>query len=38
MYAYRTLVAKPEGNRPLGTPNNRLVDNIKIDIKETDGG
>jgi hypothetical protein len=32
--AYRILVAKPEGKRPLGRPRRRWVDNIKIDIKE----
>jgi hypothetical protein len=29
--AYRILVGKPEGKRPLGRPRRRLVDNIKID-------
>jgi hypothetical protein len=29
---YRLLVGKPEGERPLGTPRHRLVDNIKIDL------
>jgi hypothetical protein len=33
--AYRILVGKPEGNRPLGRPRLRLVDNIKMDIRET---
>jgi hypothetical protein len=28
--AYRLLVGKPEGKRPLGKPRRRLVDNIKI--------
>jgi hypothetical protein len=31
--AYRTLVGKPEGKRPLGRPRRRWVDNIKIDIE-----
>jgi hypothetical protein len=31
--AYRILVGKPEGNRPLGRPRCRSVDNIKIDLK-----
>jgi hypothetical protein len=31
--AYRTLVGKPEGKRPLGIPGRRRVDNIKIDLK-----
>jgi hypothetical protein len=32
--AYRILVGKPEGKRPLGRPRRRLVDNIKIDLRE----
>jgi hypothetical protein len=28
--AYRILVGKPEGKRPLGSPRRRWVDNIKI--------
>jgi hypothetical protein len=28
--AYRILVGKPEGKRPLGRPRRRWVDNIKI--------
>jgi hypothetical protein len=28
-------VGKPEGNRPLGRPRLRWVDNIKIDLRET---
>jgi hypothetical protein len=28
--AYRILVGKPKGKRPLGTPRRRWVDNIKI--------
>jgi hypothetical protein len=35
--AYRTLVGKPEGKRPLGKPIRRLVDNIKIDLREIRG-
>jgi hypothetical protein len=31
--AYRILVGKPEGKRPLGRPRRRWVDNIKIDLK-----
>jgi hypothetical protein len=27
-------VGKPEGMRPLGRPTSRLVDNIKIDLRE----
>jgi hypothetical protein len=33
--AYRILVGKPEGKRPLGRPRCRWVDNIKIDLRET---
>jgi hypothetical protein len=32
--AYRILVEKPEGRRPLGRPRRRWVDNIKIYLKE----
>jgi hypothetical protein len=32
--AYRTLVGKPEGKRPLGKPKHRWVDNIKMDLRE----
>jgi hypothetical protein len=32
--AYRILVGKPEGKRPLGRPRRRLVDNIKMDRRE----
>jgi hypothetical protein len=35
MNAYRILVGKPEGKRPLGSPTRRWVDNIKIDLRET---
>jgi hypothetical protein len=31
--AYRILVGKPEGKRPLGRLRRRSVDNIKIDLK-----
>jgi hypothetical protein len=31
--AYRILVGKPEGKRPLGRPRRRLVDNIKMDLR-----
>jgi hypothetical protein len=34
--AYRILVGKPEGKRPLGRPRHRRVDNIKIDYRETE--
>jgi hypothetical protein len=31
---YRILVGKSEGKRPLGRPRHRLVDNIKMDLRE----
>jgi hypothetical protein len=31
--AYRILVGKPEGKRPLGRPRRRWVNNIKIGLK-----
>jgi len=31
---YRVLVGKPEGNRPLGRPRCRCVDNIRMDLQE----
>jgi hypothetical protein len=31
--AYRILVEKPEGKRPLGRPRRRWVDNIKMDLR-----
>jgi hypothetical protein len=31
--AYRILLGKPEGKRPLGRPRCRWVDNIKIDFR-----
>jgi hypothetical protein len=33
--AYRILVGKPEGKRPLGRPRRRWVDNIKTDLRKT---
>jgi hypothetical protein len=32
MNAYRILVGKPEGKRPLGRPRRRWVENIKKDL------
>jgi hypothetical protein len=32
--AYRLLVGKPEGKRPLGRPRRRWVDNIMMDLGE----
>jgi hypothetical protein len=34
---YRILVGKPEGNRPLGRPRRRWVDNIRMDLGEIGG-
>jgi hypothetical protein len=31
--AYRILVGKPEGKRPLGRRRRRWVDNIKMDLR-----
>jgi hypothetical protein len=33
--AYRILVGRPEGKRPLGRPRRRWVGNIKMDLGET---
>jgi hypothetical protein len=32
--AYRVLVGKPDGRRPLGRPRRRWEDNIKMDLRE----
>jgi hypothetical protein len=32
--AYRILVGKPEGKRPLGRPTCRWVDNVNMDLRE----
>jgi hypothetical protein len=32
--AYRILVAKPEGRKPLGKSRRKWVDNVKIDLRE----
>jgi hypothetical protein len=32
--AYRLLLGKPEGKRPLGRPRRRWVDNISMDLGE----
>jgi hypothetical protein len=32
--AYRILVRRPEGKRPLGRPRRRWEDNIKMDLQE----
>ena len=36
--AYRVLVEKPEGKRPLGKPRRRWVDNIRMDLQEVGCG
>jgi hypothetical protein len=36
--AYRILVGKPGGKRPLGRPRRRWVDNIKINLSEIGWG
>jgi hypothetical protein len=32
--AYKILIGKSEGKRPLGRPRRRWEDNIKIDLRE----
>jgi hypothetical protein len=34
MNAYRILVGKPEGKRPLGRSRHRWVEHVKMDLKE----
>jgi hypothetical protein len=36
--AYRVLVGKPEGKRPLGNPGNRWYGNIKMHLQEVGWG
>jgi hypothetical protein len=36
--AYRILVGRPEGRRPLGKPRHRWEDNIKMDLPEVGWG
>jgi hypothetical protein len=36
--AYRVLVGRPEGRRPLGRPRHRWEDNIKMDFEEVGWG
>jgi hypothetical protein len=38
MNAYKILVGKPEGKRPLGRPRRRWVDNIKMSLREIGWG
>jgi hypothetical protein len=34
--AFRVLVGKPDGKRPLGRPKHRQEDNIKIELQEVE--
>jgi hypothetical protein len=36
--AYRLLVGKPEGKKPLGRPRRRWVDNIRMDLGKVGRG
>ena len=36
--AYRVLVGKPDGKRPLGRPRPRWEDNIKMDLQVVEWG
>jgi hypothetical protein len=36
--AYKLLVGKPEGRRPLGRPKRRWFDNIRMDLAEVGWG
>jgi hypothetical protein len=36
--AYKLLMGKPEGKRPLGRPRRRWVDNIRMDLEEVGWG
>jgi hypothetical protein len=36
--AYRILVGRPEGRRPLGRPRRRWEDNIKLDLQDVEWG
>ena len=36
--AYRVLVGKPEGKRPLGRPRRRWVNNIRMDLEQVGCG
>jgi hypothetical protein len=36
--AYRLLMEKPEGRRPLGRPRRRWLDNIRMDLVEVGWG
>jgi hypothetical protein len=36
--AYRLLMGKPEGRKPLGRPRRRSVDNIRMDLVDVGWG
>jgi hypothetical protein len=36
--AYRILMGKPEGRRPLGRPRRRCVNKIKMDLRDIEWG
>jgi hypothetical protein len=36
--AYRILVGKSDGKRPLGRPRRRWVDNVKMDLRDIGWG
>ena len=36
--AYKFLLGKPEGKRPLGRPRRRWVDNIRMDLQQVGCG
>jgi hypothetical protein len=36
--AYRVLVGRPEGRRPIGRPRRRWEDNVKMDLQEVGWG
>jgi hypothetical protein len=36
--AFKLLVGKPKGKRPLGRPRRRWVDNIRVDLGEVEWG
>jgi hypothetical protein len=38
MNAYRILIGKPEGKRPLRRPSHRWVNNIRMDLREIGWG
>jgi hypothetical protein len=36
--AYRLLMGKPEGRRPLERPRRKCLDNIRMDLEEVEWG